>query len=188
MGPFEERKLQRRTDAQFRAGGVDPSAGNAALSRLNGDPRWQGLNVRDAASLVQASHAADAAQGAKYGSQAWANDPNRYGSVASNQFPGMFGPQPEGMRRREAATAQSSKALQDAANRRTATAPMTTMEDFQKMFAAAAAQPAAPTPIPTPAPITTGDPYGVVPSSKLKPKSKTVIESSPSTLGESNGV
>ena len=185
MGPYEERRLQRRTNDQFRNAGVDPRVGGAALQKIGGDTRWHSLNVRDAVSLAQAAQAADAAQGAKYGSQAWANDPNRYGSVASNQFPGTFGPQPEGMRRREAATAQSSKALQDAANVRTASAPMTTMEDFQKMFAAATAQPAVPTPVPTPAPFPTAAPYGV--DANGKPKPKPVITLSPSIVGEDNG-
>jgi hypothetical protein len=49
---------------------------------------------RDENQLRQYAQQAEDAKGAAYGSIARANDPNQYGSVASNQYPQFFGSRP----------------------------------------------------------------------------------------------
>ena len=63
------------------------------IARRFGAPDFVGGSFGQRNEFRNAYNAAEAAQGARYGSIASRNDPNQYGTVASRQFPDLFGPQ-----------------------------------------------------------------------------------------------
>lgn len=83
IGPYGQRRLQRRLDASFAKAGVDANVAQKAFDTAPTSIR--GIAQRDAISFAKAVGQAKAAQTAPWGSLAQQNDPNRYGSLASTK-------------------------------------------------------------------------------------------------------
>jgi hypothetical protein len=100
IGPYAQRRLQRRTNATFQNAGVDPQVGNDILEANPTGTRIRTAAVRDATARAQAVQARSAAQGAAFGTAAYDANPDRFGSAASARFAGQFGPSAVGLARR----------------------------------------------------------------------------------------